>query len=224
MIEPAIQPAQLFLLARDRPVPRIEIKPRALWIVVAHAQHRQRQSPIAVVVIRVVAVEPADALDGSAAHRDARSAEHQVRRQLIAGAELRFVKRHDAGRGGGVIVAAKSNNLHFLRQARRERLEHSLHSIDRHVIKIDRASGDARALIPCRRRAGVPVPRVHRQQTTEDPRGRHHTEDQPGVMVPSHPACVWRPLPAIAETVAAPRRDPPDPPRHSDDTHQRAGD
>ena len=60
-------------------------------------------------------------------------ADHEIRRQLIAGAELRLIERHDARRRRGVVMAAEANDLNLLRNSGRKRAQGALHSFDGQV-------------------------------------------------------------------------------------------
>lgn len=81
VIEPAVHPREAFFPVHDGAAPRIEIQPRPLRIRVADAQHRQRERPvmnIAIVVVRVVLLEPRRIDDVRVRHRRTRRSEHRV--------------------------------------------------------------------------------------------------------------------------------------------------
>ncbi len=68
----------------------------------------------------------------------------------------------------------------------------------------------------------MPVPRVHGQEAAEDPRERGQSEQQPGVMVPTHPTCVRRRGVVVLEAVLSDRGVPPHAPEQAGCAHHGA--
>ena len=78
VIQPAVDPAEPFLLSHDHATLRVEIEPGVWGIVVANPKDGKRARAMPIVVVRVILLEPHGIVDGGAGHRRARRRQHGV--------------------------------------------------------------------------------------------------------------------------------------------------